>query len=129
MPLQVELVSPERILYSGEAEMVAARTTEGEIAFLPGHAPFLGALGVAKLRVLQEGGGEVVAAVHAGFVEVRNDKVTVLSDVAELADQIDVERAREAQQRAEERLRAEQDAQSDAALARAVLRIDVAEGS
>lgn len=129
MALQVELVSPERILYSGEAEMVAARTTEGEIAFLPGHAPFLGALGVAQLRVLQEGGGEVVAAVHAGFVEVRNDKVTVLSDVAELADQIDVERAREARQRAEERLRAEQDAQSEAALARAVLRIDVAEGS
>lgn len=127
--LQVELVSPERILFSGEAEMVAARTTEGEIAFLPGHAPFLGALGVAQLRVLQEGGGEVVAAVHAGFVEVRNDKVTVLSDVAELADQIDVERARAAQERAEERLRAEQDAQSEAALARAVLRIDVAEGS
>ncbi len=129
MPLQVELVSPERILFSGEAEMVAARTTEGEVAFLPAHAPFLGALGIAKLRVLQEGGGEVVAAVHGGFVEVRDNTVTVLSDVAELADQIDVERARAAQQRAEERLRAEQDAQAEGELARAVLRIDVAEGA
>lgn len=129
MPLQVELVSPERILFSGEAEMVAARTTEGEVAFLPDHAPFLGALGIAKLRVLQEGGGEVVAAVHGGFVEVRDNTVTVLSDVAELADQIDVERARAAQQRAEERLRTEQDAQAEGELARAVLRIDVAEGA
>lgn len=129
MPLQVELVSPERILFSGEAEMVAARTTEGEVAFLPDHAPFLGALGIAKLRVLQEGGGEVVAAVHGGFVEVRDNTVTVLSDVAELADQIDVERARAAEQRAEERLRAEQDAQAEGELARAVLRIDVAEGA
>lgn len=129
MGLRVELVSPERILYSGEAEMVAARTTEGEIAFLPGHAPFLGALGVAQLRVLQDGGGEVVAAVHGGFVEVRDDTVTILSDVAELADQVDIERARQARQRAEERLRSEQDAQAEASLARAVLRIDVAEGT
>ena len=128
MPLQVEVVSPERILYSGEADMVTARTTEGEIAFLPGHAPFIGALGVARVKIVQTGGGEEVAAVHGGFVEVRNDRVIVLSDVAELASQIDVERAREAQQRAEERMRAEQDAEAEGALARAVLRIDIAEG-
>ena len=121
MPLQVELVSPERILFSGQAEMVTARTTDGDIAFLPGHAPFIGALGVARLRVLLEGGGEEVAAVHGGFVEVKDDKVTILSDVAELASQIDVNRAREAQQRAEERLRAEQDAEAEAGLARACL--------
>jgi len=128
VPLQVEVVSPERILYSGEADMVTARTTEGEIAFLPGHAPFIGALGVARVKIVQTGGGEEVAAVHGGFVEVRNDRVIVLSDVAELASQIDVERAREAQQRAEERMRAEQDAEAEGALARAVLRIDIAEG-
>ena len=129
MPLQVELVSPERILYSGEADMVVARTTDGEIAFLPGHAPFIGALGISKVRVILTGGGEEVAAVHGGFVEVRNDKVTVLSDVAELASQIDVERARRAEQAAEERLRTEQDAEAEGALARAVLRVDVAQGT
>ncbi len=125
--MQVELVSPERVLYSGEAAMVIARTTEGDVAFLPGHAPFLGALGVAQLRILQEAGGEEVAAVHGGFVEVRGDRVTVLSDVAEMRSQIDLERAREARQRAEERVRAEHDAEAEAALARALLRIDVAE--
>jgi F-type H+-transporting ATPase subunit epsilon len=93
--LQVELVSPERILYSGEADMVIARSAGGDIAFLTGHAPFVGTLGVAQLRIRpSDGGGEVAAAVHGGFVEVKNDRVTILSDVAELASQIDVDRAR-----------------------------------
>lgn len=126
MAMQVEFVSPERILYSGEADMVVARTTDGEIAFLPDHAPFIGALVTGKVRVLLPGGGEEVAAVHGGFVEVRANTVTVLSDVAELAGQIDVDRARRAQEAAEERLRAEQDAEAQGALARAMLRIEVA---
>lgn len=124
--LQVELVSPERILYSGQAEMVVARTTEGEVAFLPGHAPFVGALVPSSLRVLLAEGGEEVAAVHGGFVEVRDDRVIVLSDLAELASQIDLERARRAQEAAEEHLRHEHDAEIEGALARATLRIDVA---
>ena len=94
MSLQVELVSPERILYSGEADMVIARSAGGDIAFLTGHAPFVGTLGVAKLRIQQSDGAEVVVAVHGGFVEVKDNRVTILSDVAELASQIDVERAR-----------------------------------
>lgn len=126
MPLQVELVSPERVLYSGEADMVVARTTDGELAFLPGHAPFLGALAVAKVRIILAGGGEEVAAVHGGFVEVRDNKVTILSDVAELQSQIDVERARRAQHDAEERARTETDTEAQAALTRAALRVDVA---
>ena len=98
MPLSVQLVSPERILYEGEAEMVIARTAGGDIAFLTGHAPFVGTLGIGKVRIqsAERGGAEVVAAVHGGFVEVSDNKVTILSDVAELADQIDVARAREA---------------------------------
>jgi F-type H+-transporting ATPase subunit epsilon len=96
MALQVELVSPERILYSGEATMVVARSDGGEIAFLTGHAPFVGTLGIARVRIHTTGGEVVVAAVHAGFVEVKDNRVTILSDVAELADQIDVERARAA---------------------------------
>ncbi len=124
--LHVELVSPERILYEGEAEMVVCRTTEGELAFLTGHAPFLGALAVAPVRVISPG-AVVVAAVHGGFVEVRDDRVIILSDVAELPDQIDVARARLAQQRAEEALGAdEDDADARAALARATTRLGLA---
>jgi F-type H+-transporting ATPase subunit epsilon len=55
--LDVQVVSPERVLYEGQAEMLVCRTSDGEIAFLPGHVPFLGALGVAKVRALLPGGG------------------------------------------------------------------------
>ena len=89
MPLHVELVAPESVLYEGEADMVVCRTTDGEIAFLPGHVSFLGALGVGEVRVLLPGGGpsgagEEAFTVDGGFVEVRDDKVTVLSDAARL---------------------------------------------
>ena len=98
--MHVELVSPERILYSGEADMVVCRTVDGgEIAFLANHAPFLGALGDGLVRI-KTSEGEKVAAVHGGFVEVRDNRVIVLSDVAELADQVDVERARRAKEAA-----------------------------
>ena len=124
--LHIELVSPERILYEGETEMVVCRTTEGEVAFLTGHAPFLGALAIAPVRVIGPA-GVVVAAVHGGFVEVRDDRVIILSDVAELPDQIDAERARAAQQQAEERLRVdESDEDARAALARATVRLELA---
>jgi len=96
LTLQVELVSPERILYSGEAEMVVCRTVGGgEVAFLTGHAPFLAALETGVVRV-RTGSGEEVAAVHGGFVEVRDNRVIILSDVAELAADIDTSRAQRA---------------------------------
>lgn len=130
MPLHVEVVSPESILFEGEADQVVCRPTGGEIAFLPGHQPFVGALEVYPVRVLLPGSGEVVIAVHGGFVEVRDDKVTVLSDVAELPDQIDVVRARTALESATARVAADgDDAEAVAAVARAELRIKVAEGS
>ena len=129
MALQVELVSPERILYSGEAEMVIARTTGGgDIAFLSGHAPFIGALAVWPVRIKTSGGDEEVAAVHGGFVEVRDDRVIILSDVAELASQIDAERARRSKEKAEEQLRHQHDAQCEAELERAHVRLQVAGG-
>jgi F-type H+-transporting ATPase subunit epsilon len=129
MTLQVELVAPDRILYSGEAEMVICRTAGGgDIAFLTGHAPFIGALETWPVRVKKEGGEEEVAAVHGGFVEVRDDRVIILSDVAELASQIDVERARRSKDRAEEQLRHQHDAQCEADLDRAHVRLQVAGG-
>lgn len=105
MALRVDLVSPERILFSGEAEMVVCRTGGGEIAFLTGHAPFLGALGTGVVRVHREGGELVRAAVHGGFVEVKDNRVILLSDVAELPGQVDAERARRSLEDAERRLR------------------------
>ena len=126
MALDVALVSPERILFSGEAEMVVCRTSDGEIAFLTGHAPLVGALGIGTVRIKQADGEEVKAAVHGGFVEVRDNRVSILSDVAELPDQIDVERARRAREEAERRVQTGDDAGAEAALRRAHVRLELA---
>ena len=100
--LHVELVAVDRNVYSGEATMVIARTTEGEIGVLPGHAPLLGELAPGGVVTITEaGGGEVVAAVHGGFLSVTDQGVTVLAEVAELASDIDVSRAQQALSRAE----------------------------
>ena len=128
MTLQVELVSPERILYSGEADMVIARTVGGgELAFLTGHAPFVGALDIATVT-LRTAVGDQLVAVHGGFVEVSNDTVTILSDVAELSSQIDVERARQASDDAERRLQHDHDAEAEGAARRAHVRLAAAGG-
>ena len=122
--MTVEVVSPEAVLYSGEAEMVITRTLGGgEIAFQPGHAPFLGALIENHTRVFLPGGTVEDIAVHGGFVEVSGNKVSILSDAAEIASKIDVERARAAR---EERLRHEHDAEATSALARANARLSAA---
>jgi F-type H+-transporting ATPase subunit epsilon len=126
MALDVALVSPERILFTGEADMVVCRTTDGEIAFLNGHAPFVGALGIGTVRIKQADGNEVKAAIHGGFVEVRDNRVSILSDVAELPDQIDVERARRAKEEAEKKLMQGDDAECEAQLRRAHVRLEVA---
>ena len=129
MPLAVQLVSPERILFEGEAEMVVCRPVDGEIAFLAGHVPYLGALRDEPVRILMAGGAETAIAVHGGFVEVSNDHVVVLSDLAELKEQIDVPRAEAAKRAAEETLARDPDnEEAQAALARAETRIKVAAG-
>lgn len=126
MSLQVELVSPESIAYSGEAKMVIARVTTGDIAFLPGHIPFIGVLQAHPVRILFEDGKELSIAVHQGFVEVSDDKVTILSDVCELPDEIDVARAQAAKTRAEDALKADaNDVEAKAALQRAETRLEV----
>ena len=130
MTLEVQIVSPERILWTGSADMVITRTLDGgEIAFLTGHAPFVGALdtGVTAIRVSD--GPDVTVAVHGGFVELSHDQVSILSDVAELPDQIDVARARAAKDRAEATLRAGSDPEAEAALRRAEVRLDAAAGT
>jgi F-type H+-transporting ATPase subunit epsilon len=109
--LRVEVVSPEKVLFSGDATQVITRTIEGgEIAFLPGHAAFLGALTQNHTRIYLADGSIQNLAVHLGFVEVGPDHVTILSDTAELEEDIDVARARAAKARAEEQMRSEHSA-------------------
>jgi F-type H+-transporting ATPase subunit epsilon len=93
--MQVELVSVERPIWSGEATMVVARTTEGEIGVMAGHAPLLAVLAPGWLvRIKMADGEELRAAVHGGFLSVRDGAVSVLAEIAETADEIDVAEAR-----------------------------------
>ena len=100
--LQVELVAVERKIWSGEARMVIARTTEGELGVLPGHAPLLGQLaegGVVTIRGAE--GEDLVVAAHGGFLSVTDKGVSILAETAEISTEIDGERAQEALARAE----------------------------
>lgn len=127
MSFTVQLVSPEQVLYEGEADMVVCRTLGGgDIAFLDGHAPFLGALAIWPVR-LKTAEGEVSFASHGGFVQVGAEGVIVLSDVAELVSDIDVDRAHASLAAAEAALAIDaDDAEAAAAAQRARVRLEVA---
>ena len=123
--VHVELVSVERLLWYGDATMLIARTTEGERGVLPGHAPLLGELAPGGVvRIQQEGGEELTFAVHGGFLSVTEDGVSVLAEIAERADEIDVARAEQALERA--RSAGEDDDEAAAAASRAVSRLRAA---
>jgi F-type H+-transporting ATPase subunit epsilon len=126
--MDVQLVSPEQVLFQGVGPMVVVRTLGGgDIAFQDNHAPFLGALADWPARVKFEDGTEAAFAVHGGFVEVSHNHVIILSDVAEPASDIDVARATDAKTRAEDALRADPDDElAAAALLRAEVRLEVA---
>ena len=99
--LEVALVAVDREVYRGEASMVVARTTEGEIGVLPGHTPLLGELAEGGVVTISEaGGGQVVAAVHGGFLSITDEGVTILAEVAEMATDIDVSRAQSSLEKA-----------------------------
>jgi F-type H+-transporting ATPase subunit epsilon len=129
--LTVQLVSPEQVLFEGEAEMVLCRTIGGgDIAFLHGHTPLLGGLATHPVVLRRADGSEEAFAVHGGFVEVAHDRVIILSDVAELSSEVDVVRAEAAKHRAEELLRRDpDDFAAQAALRRAEVRLEVASGA
>jgi F-type H+-transporting ATPase subunit epsilon len=123
--LHVELVSVERLLWSGDATMLIARTTEGELGVLPGHAPLLGELAPGGVvRIQQEGGEELTFAVHGGFLSVTEDGVSVLAEIAERSDEIDVARAEQALERA--RSAGDDDDEAAAAASRAASRLRAA---
>ena len=130
MTLRVELVSPERVVYEGEAELVIARTTDGEIGFQPGHVPFVGNLVSSVIRIALSDGGVQRIAGHSGFVEVSDNHVALLSDVAELAEDIDTDRAKNALDRANELLAGDSANEEAAkALQRAEVRLLAADGA
>lgn len=128
--MMIEIVTPERVVYSGEATMVIARGVEGELGILPNHTPLVTPLKIAPVRIKQEGDKETIIAVSGGFMEVRGQTVTILAEAAEQSDSIDTARAELAKQRAENRLNEkipDLDVQrAEYALQRAIVRLDVA---
>lgn len=117
--MNVELVAPDRMIWSGEAEMVIARTTEGDIGILPNHEPILGVLVESPVRIKRSEEDELVAAVHGGFLSVSRDGVSILAELVELADEIDSGRARQALDRAS----GDDDEEAKAATRRATARL------
>ena len=130
--LFLEIVTPERVLVSQEVDMVVSPGTEGEFGVLPGHVLFLSGIVPGELRYTS-GSQRESMVVTTGFAEVSNDKVSVLVDAAEKAGDIDVDRARDAMKRAQERLAKERATENidflraENALKRAIARLKVAE--
>ena len=131
MPLQLEIVTPEKLAYSGAVDAVVLPGAEGEMGVLPHHAPLLATLGIGELRI-RKGGEEEHFAIAGGFVQVRPDKVVVMAETADMASEIDLEKAQEARREAEKALESGYHEGADLAVARAslqaaLLRIRVAE--
>lgn len=117
--MHVELVSIEAPIWSGEATAIYARSIDGELGVLPGHIPLIAALAPGfPVRVEQEGGDDLRVAVHGGFLSVTKDGVSVLAEQAELAQDIDVSRARDQLNRADPEKGPEERAAHQRALAR-----------
>ena len=131
--IKVNIVTPDGPVYDSEVNMVIANTSTGEIGILPGHIPMVAPLTVGAIRLKKEGTTDIVA-VSGGFLEVRPDQVSILAPSAELSSTIDINRAKEAMKRAEERLNlSKQDdvdfKRAELALKRAMNRINVNEGN
>jgi F-type H+-transporting ATPase subunit epsilon len=131
VPLLLEIVTPERLAFSEEVDSVQVPGIDGELGILPHHAPLVSLLGVGELRI-RKGGTEELFAVAGGFLQVRPDKVVVMAETADLASEIDLERAEQARRDAERILAEGAREGADlgaarAALAQALLRIRVAE--
>ena len=124
----LRIITPDRVFYEGEASMVEFNTTEGEIGVLKGHIPMTVIISPGILTI-KEAEGERQAALHAGFAEILQDKVVIMAEIVEWPEEIDLERAEDAKERAEERLRSktpETDIlRAETALQRALARIHV----
>ena len=131
MPLQLEIVTPEKLAYQGEVDSVQLPGSEGELGVLPHHAPLVSTLGAGELR-LRKGGEDEFFAIVGGFLQVLPDKVVVMAETADMASEIDLDKAQEARRQAEQALESGYVEGADLAAARAslqaaLLRIRVAE--
>ena len=129
--LRLDIVTAEQSIFSDDVEMIIAPGVEGQLGILPHHAPLMTTLQPGELLV-RKGDTEEVLVISGGFLEVRPDRVIVLADAAERAEEIDVARAEEAKRRAEERLKQRHvtdidEAKEEAALRRALARLALAE--
>ena len=120
MPLQLEIVTPERLAYSDEVDSVQLPGIEGELGVLPHHAPLVSTLGVGELRI-RKGGAEESFAIAGGFLQVLPTKVVVLAETADMASEIDIEKAQEARREAEKALESGYHEGADLSMARAAL--------
>src|ERR671916_531668 len=120
MPLLLEIVTPERQVFSEQVDSVVCPGIEGELGILPNHAPLLTTLGVGELRI-RRGGEEEFFAIAGGFLQVRPDKVVVMAETADMASEIDLQRAEEARREAERALESGYQEGADLAAARAQL--------
>ena len=129
MPLRLEMVTAERVVLEEDVDMVIAPAVDGQVGILPHHAPLLTILRLGELRV-RRGGTEQELIVTGGFMEVLNDKVTILADAAERIEEIDVAGAEEARRRAADALANRQagvdTAAAELAMRRAVVRLSIA---
>ncbi len=129
-PIRLEIVTAERVVFSENVDSVVAPGVEGQLGILPHHAPLMTTLQTGELHV-RKGAEEFSMAISGGFFEVRPDRIIVLADVAERAEEIDLARAEKAKQRAQEELRQRPSgvdlAQAEAALRRAMIRLKVGE--
>jgi F-type H+-transporting ATPase subunit epsilon len=131
MPIQLEIVTPERLAYAEEVDSVVLPGTEGELGVLPHHAPLVSTLGIGELRI-RKGGVEESFAIVGGFLQVLPDKVVVMAETADMASEIDLDKAQQARVEAERALESGFHEAADlsaarAALQQALLRIRVAE--
>ena len=126
----VEIITPDRVFYKGEATMIEFNTAAGEIGVYKNHIPLTTVLAPGVVTIHREGQDKVIAAVHSGFAEVLPEKVTLLAEIAEWPDEIDVARAQAAKARAEERLANKTEdldiKRVELALRKALVRIDIA---
>jgi len=131
MPLQLDIVTPDKLAYSDQVDSVVLPGSEGELGVLPHHAPLISMLGAGELRLRKDGAEESFAIV-GGFLQVLPDKVVVMAETADMASEIDLEKAQEARRQAEQALEGGFVEGADLAAARAslqtaLLRIRVAE--
>jgi F-type H+-transporting ATPase subunit epsilon len=120
MPILLEIVTPERLAYSEEVDSVVLPGGEGELGILPHHAPLVSTLGIGELRI-RRGGEEELFAIAGGFLQVRPDKVVVMAETADMASEIDLEKAQQARAEAEKALESGFEEGADLAAARAAL--------